>query len=168
MISGAKTVAAGSSPRSEGVATARGDGVCGGEVVALPILRWLRFLSSARTLAEKLADVPGADGAESAPWWFVTARRGRHMAIRFLRARARSRARLPPFHATNKRAPGTIRRVHTRAVPAERHRHRGPHHPRYRPFDSTVFASDMDRTSVWHREPRRQAWRDGMAMATRT
>ena len=37
VISRAETVAAGSSPRSEGVATARGDGVCGGEVVALPI-----------------------------------------------------------------------------------------------------------------------------------
>ena len=37
VISRAETVAAGLSPRSEGVATARGDGVCGGEVVALPI-----------------------------------------------------------------------------------------------------------------------------------
>ena len=37
VISRAETGAAGSSPRSEGVATDRGDGVCGGEVVALPI-----------------------------------------------------------------------------------------------------------------------------------
>ena len=39
VISGAKTVAAGLGPRLECVGMARGDGVCGGEVVALPIPR---------------------------------------------------------------------------------------------------------------------------------
>ena len=37
VISRAETVAAGSGLRSEGVATAPSEGVCGGEVVALPI-----------------------------------------------------------------------------------------------------------------------------------
>ena len=39
VISGAQTVAVGLGPRSRGVGMARGDGVCGGEVVALPIPR---------------------------------------------------------------------------------------------------------------------------------
>ena len=51
VISRAETVAAGSGPRSEGVETARGDGVCGGEVVALPIPRLCQDVSRGRALS---------------------------------------------------------------------------------------------------------------------